>query len=232
MFHSFIYQPLYNLFVLLAVWLPFLDAGMIVILFTFIVRIILFPLSKKAFLSQIEMRKLQPKLEEVKKKYADNKEEQARKLMEAYKESKTNPFSGILVLFLQIPVILALYYILIRAGLPNVDANLLYGFVSSPNTINMTFFGFSLLSHKNVFFALLAGITSYIQIHISSANQPPISSNEALARMMKIQMKVMFPIIAFIISWQISGVVGLYWTASNIFTILQDLYLKKKYLDR
>ncbi len=229
MFHSFIYQPLYNLFILLSNWLPFFDAGMIVILFTLIVKTILFPLSKKAYLSQIEMRKLQPKLEEVKRKYKDNKEEQARKLMEAYKEAKTNPFSGILVLIIQIPVILALYYILIKAGLPQVDMSLLYNFIPNPGTIDMTFFGFSLLTQKNIVLALLAGITSYIQIKIATANQPAIGGNEALAKMMKIQMKVMFPILAFVVSWQISGVVGLYWATSNVFTIVQDLYLNKKY---
>src|SRR3989344_2013230 len=228
MFRSIIYQPLYNSFILLAAWLPFFDAGTIVIIFTFLVRIILYPLSKKAYLSQIEMRKLQPKLEAIKAKHGNDKEAQAKKLMEAYKESKTNPFSGILVMFLQIPVILALYYILVSSGLPNVNESLIYSFTPHPGSIVMSFLGFDLLSDKNAVLALLAGLTSYLQIHFSSISQGtlPSGGNNALARMMKIQMKVMFPIIAFVISWQIGGVVGLYWTATNVFSILQDVYLK------
>ncbi|MFZ3020423.1 MAG: YidC/Oxa1 family membrane protein insertase, partial [Minisyncoccia bacterium] len=97
MFHTIVYQPLYNIFILLADWLPFLDAGMLVILFTVIIRIILFPLSKKAYMSQLEMKKLQPKLDEIRSKYANEKDIQAKKIMEAYKEAKANPFSGILV---------------------------------------------------------------------------------------------------------------------------------------
>lgn len=230
MFHTFVYQPLYNLFILLADWLPFLDAGMLVILFTLIIRFILFPMSKKAYLSQIEMRKIQPKINEIKKKYSNEKDVQAKKIMEVYSQSKTNPFSGILVMFLQIPIIFGLYYILIRSGLPEINTGLLYSFIPKPEPINMTFLGVQLLTHKNLVLSLLAGVTSFLQIHLSSANASmPSSGNEAMAKMMKIQMRIMFPIIAFIVSWQISGVVGLYWTATNIFTILQDLYLSKRY---
>jgi len=230
MFHTIIYQPLYNTFILLADWLPFLDAGMLVILFTAIIRVVLFPLSKKAYISQIEMKKLQPELDEIRKKYADEKDVQAKKIMEAYKNAKANPFSGILVMFLQIPVIFGLYYILIRSGLPNINMDLLYSFTPKPGPIAMTFLGTGLLTHKNIILSLLAGITSFLQIHWSSATQNMNQSGgEMMARIMKIQMKVVFPFIAFLISWQISGVVGLYWTTSNIFTILQDLYLRKKF---
>jgi YidC/Oxa1 family membrane protein insertase len=223
MFNTIIYQPLYNLFI-------FLAAGMIVILFTVIIRVVLYPFSKKAYLSQLEMKKLQPKLDEIRKKYANEKDIQAKKIMEAYSEAKANPFSGILVLFLQIPVIFGLYYILIRSGLPNVNLALLYSFTPRPGPIAMTFFGTTLLTHKNIILSLCAGITSFFQIHLSSANQNIAKAgNEAMARIMKIQMKVMFPLVAFFISWQISGVVGLYWTTTNLFTILQDLYLRKKF---
>ncbi len=227
MFKTFIHQPLYNIFISLANLLPFLDAGGIIILFTLIVRVILFPLSKKAFISQIEMKKIQPKIDEIKKKFSNEKEIQAKKIMEAYSESKTNPFSGILVLFIQIPIIFGLYYTLIKSGLPEINAGFLYEIVSNPGPIGLTIFGIPLVSNGNVIIALLAGITSYIQIHLSSLNQPQLG-NEMMAKMMKIQMRVMFPIIAFIVSWQIGGVIGIYWTASNIFTILQDLYFRKK----
>ncbi len=232
MFHTIVYQPLYNIFILLAGWLPFFDAGMIVILFTVIIRAVMFPLSKKAYLSQIEMKKLQPKLDEIKNKYPNEKDVQAKKIMEAYKEAKTNPFSGILVMILQIPFIFGLYYILIQSGLPNVNDDLLYGFTPNIGSIEMSFLGAALLTKKNIILSLLAGITSFFQIHLSFATQNmPKSENETMARIMKVQMKVMFPIIAFIISWQISGVVGLYWTTTNLFTILQELYLKKKFVN-
>ncbi|MFZ3020029.1 MAG: YidC/Oxa1 family membrane protein insertase, partial [Minisyncoccia bacterium] len=135
------------------------------------------------------------------------------------------------VMLLQIPFIFGLYYILIRSGLPNVNPELLYGFTPNLGVIEMTFLGTGLLTQRNIILSLCAGLTSYFQIHLSSATQNmPTSGNETMAKIMKIQMKVMFPAIAFIISWQISGVVGLYWTTTNLFTILQELYLKKKFV--
>ncbi len=229
MFRTLISQPLYNIFILLADLFPALDAGFLVIIFTFIVRLILFPLSKKAYRSQMEMKRLQPKMEAIKAEYPNDKEMQAKKIMEVYSESKTNPFSGIVVLFLQIPIIFGLYYILVQSGLPVINADLLYSFIPYPAAIDMSFLGLAVLTEKSLVLAILAGITSYIQIHLSSAAQDIGGKNEALARMMKIQMRVIFPILAFVVSWQISGVVGLYWTTSNILTIIQDLYLKKKF---
>jgi YidC/Oxa1 family membrane protein insertase len=94
-FNTVLYIPLYNAFIGFIDVFPWMDAGIVVILFTLLIKLILFPLSQKSVRSQIEMKKIQPEIDEIKLKYKDNKQEQALKTMALYKEKGVNPFSGI-----------------------------------------------------------------------------------------------------------------------------------------
>ena len=123
-FNTVFYQPLYNGLVFLFDLLPWFDAGIIVILFTFIVKLILFPLSKKSLTAQAEMKKLEPELKGIREKYKDNQQETARRTMELYREHKVNPFASILIIIIQIPIVFALYFIFLRAGLPDIKEEL------------------------------------------------------------------------------------------------------------
>ncbi len=235
LFNTFIYKPLYNAFILLADLAPFLDVGILVIIFTVAVKSLLYPLAKKAFVAREELKVLAPKLQAVKDKYANDKEAQAKELMAVYASAKTNPFSSIFLVLLQLPIILALYFILIRSGLPSIDYSLLYSFVSFSGEIKMHFLGFVNIAAKNLPLAMLAGITTYIQIRVTTAQQGAPTGKgkgDELARMMQSQMKFMFPILAFVISYSISGVVALYWTTSNIVTLLQEKYIARKHAQK
>ena len=108
---------------------PWIDAGIAVIILTIIVRLILFPLSKKAIVTQVRMKEIEPELNRLKQTVPD-KQQQALKVMDLYKEKGVNPFSSFLVLFIQLPVIYALYSIFIKSGLPVVKTALLYSFVA------------------------------------------------------------------------------------------------------
>jgi YidC/Oxa1 family membrane protein insertase len=125
---------------LLADLLPWFDAGIIVIIFTFVVKTVLFPISKKAVRTQAVMKILEPELNEIKAKYSD-KQEQARRTMQFYKDKKINPFSSILLLFIQLPILFALYQIFLSNGLSVPDANILYSFVKAPEAVNTIFLG-------------------------------------------------------------------------------------------
>jgi len=214
--------------------LPFFDAGVLVIIFTIIVKLAIFPLSKKAVVAQMEMRSLEPELNAIREKYKTDKTEQATKTMALYKEKKINPFSSILVIFIQLPIIFALYFVFLRSGLPDINQGLLYSFVSHPTQINMDFLGLINITQKSVFLALLAGISSFYQIRFSI---PPMKKSESkeksfkddLARSMNTQMRYVFPVIVLFISYSISGVIALYWTTSNLFTLGQEYFIKKKF---
>jgi len=231
-FKALFYQPLYNGLIFLMFIIPVADAGLIVILFTFIVKLILFPLSKKSVVTQMQMKRVQPELDRIKKKYEKDKQEQARQTLALYKKNGINPFSSFFLILIQLPIIFALYHIFLRSGLPIIDQNLLYSFVPVPQEANMMFLGLIDISAKSYILAGLAAISSFFQIRFSipppKKRSEQASFQEDLARSMSFQMRYFFPIIVFFIAYNISGVIALYWITSNLFMIGQELYMRKR----
>jgi YidC/Oxa1 family membrane protein insertase len=231
-FSTVLYQPLYNTLVLLLSIIPGANVGVAIILLTVLVRGALLPLSHKQVTSQAKMRDLAPHIEKIKEKHKDNKQEQAVKTMELYKEHGINPFSGCLLVVVQLPIIFALYFVFFK-GLPNLNAEHLYSFVTLPSSISMVFLGV-VLSTKSAVFALFAAISQYYQIKLSVPAMPPAekdakpSFKDDFARSMNTQMRYMLPVIVFFISYSISAAVALYWTTSNLFSISHELYVKRK----
>jgi YidC/Oxa1 family membrane protein insertase len=232
-YHTLIYTPLYNLLVILFKLAPWADAGIIVIALTLVVRFILFPLSKKAIVTQVAMQQIGPKVKEIQEKHKDDKETQARLTLALYKDKGVNPLSGILLLFIQLPIIWALYRIFLYSGIPNIDGSLLYSFVHAPSHVSTMFLGLIDITHKSVTLALLAALSSYFQMKIATASQQVPEGKgfgNDLARSMQTQMKYIFPVIVFVISYKISGVVALYWCTTNLFTIAQEIFVRRKLL--
>lgn len=229
LFNTVFYKPLYNAFIYLFDITPF-DAGLVIVIFTIIIKLILFPLSIKATKSQMEMKSIENDLKLIKEKYKDNKEEQTRKTVDLYKEKGINPFAGIFVLLIQLPIIIGLYRVFLKSGLPSIDSILLYSFVSVPTAINMNFLNIVNVSEKSILLGLFAAVTTYFQIKYSTleTENDKKSTNEFdFAKAMQVQMKYMFPILVFFISWSVSSAISIYWVTSNIFTILQEIYIKK-----
>ncbi|MFZ5982417.1 MAG: YidC/Oxa1 family membrane protein insertase, partial [Patescibacteria group bacterium] len=92
-FNEFIYQPIYNLLIFVYNFFSFQDFGVAIVLVTVLVKLALFPLSRKQIESQKKLQELQPKIKELQSKYKNDKEKQSRALMELYKENKANPLS-------------------------------------------------------------------------------------------------------------------------------------------
>ena len=228
LYHTIFFDPLYNMLVLLFKVIPWADAGLIVIVLTLLVRLIMFPLSKKAVLTQVRMNEINPELAKIKETYKDKPEEQARRTLALYKERGVNPFSGILVIIIQIPIIFALYQIFLH--FPVVNADLLYSFVEVPQAINTTFLGFINITAKSAVLAFLAALSTFLQFKVSMKEQKAPTGNsfgDNLARSMQTQMKYFFPVIVFFISYSISGVIALYWLTTNLFSIAQELFVRK-----
>lgn len=228
-YHTFFFDPLYNILMLLFKILPFFDAGIIVIILTIFVRLIIFPLSRKAILTQVKMNEIGPELAKIKEKYKDKSEEQARHTLALYKEKRVNPFSGILVIIIQIPIILALYQIFLN--FPEVNSSLLYSFVAEPSHVNTTFLGFLDITAKSATLALFAALSTFFQLQFSMKGQSQPKGNsfgDNLTRSMQTQMKYFFPLIVFFISYRISGVIALYWLTTNLFSIAQEFFVRKK----
>src|ERR1035437_2413364 len=98
---TFFYRPLYNALIFFISILPYHNVGVAVVLFTCIVKVILFPMSQKSIKAQFGMKKLEPEINALKIKYKDNRQLQAEKTMELYKQKGINPLSGILPMLIQ-----------------------------------------------------------------------------------------------------------------------------------
>jgi YidC/Oxa1 family membrane protein insertase len=232
-FHATVYTPLYNLLIGILSIGSWVDVGIAVIVLTLIVKTALFPLSRKASRAQRMMKDLEEPMKEIREKYKDDKEQQGRKMLELYREKGVNPFSSFVVIFIQIPVIFSLYFMFLRGGLPEVNMELMYSFMPTPENVNMMFLGLVDMASRNLPLALVAGVTQFYQSKLAMPELGPRKDNatfqEDFARSMQMQMKFMLPLIVAGFAWWASAAVALYWITSNIFAIGQELHVKREH---
>lgn len=232
-FHLVVYDPLYNSLVFLLSVLPSIsNVALAIIALTVAVKIILFPLARKAIHTQRAMRVAAPKLEEIKKQYKDDQKMYLEKTLALYREYNIHPFASIATLFIQIPVILGLYWVFYKGGLPTIDTTLLYSFVPPPESVDMHFiFGIN-MGDRSVALAVLAGVTQFLHALLSVQKpEPPQGTptfKDDLMRSMHVQVKYVLPVLVGIFAYTISAAVALYWIVSNTFTIGQELLVRKE----
>jgi YidC/Oxa1 family membrane protein insertase len=217
--------------VILYNYTPGHDFGIAIIFLTLIIRIILYPTSVKAVNSQRSLQKLQPQIQEVQKKYKDDKEKQAKEMLALYKKEKINPFSGLLLALIQLPILIALYQVFWN-GLKLKALDGLYGFVSNPGLINPLFLHIINLSKPNLVLAILAGLTQYFQTKMLLPPANPAAGGQKkdvdFSQVMQKQMVYFFPIFTIIILISLPSALGLYWTISGLFSIIQQYLIFKK----
>lgn len=231
-FGTLVTTPLYNGLVGLTHLLPTADLGIIVIVFTCIVRLILFPLAQKAVRTQIVMQEIQPQIEDIKKRYKDNPQEQATRIMAVYRERGLNPFASILLLFIQLPIIFGLYFMFLRAGLPAIDPAFLYSFVPVPDAVSPLFLGIIDITVRSIPLAILAGVSQFLQSHFAKPPEMKDDGTKSFGReftkSLHFQMKYIFPVIIIFISAALPASISLYWITSNLFSVGQELWIRKK----
>jgi YidC/Oxa1 family membrane protein insertase len=228
-FNEVLYLPLFNALVLLYNLIPGHDLGIAIIVLTVLIRLLLYPLSKKAIQSQKAISQLQPKIKEIQKKYK-NKEDQAREMMALYQKHKVNPMAGCLPILVQLPILIALYRVFFT-GLDPERLNGLYSFVSHPATLNHIFLGIIDLSQRSITLAVLAGIFQFIQ---SKMIMPKINQSKQslkiggldFSSLMGQQMVYFMPLITIFIAWSLPAALPLYWIVITLFGIIQQYFTK------
>ncbi len=230
LFTIIFYQPILNLLIFLYNTVSFHDLGIAIILLTILIKLILWPLGRQSIKSQKALQDLQPKIEELKKKYADNKAELSRATMDMYKENKVNPFSSCLPLLIQLPFLFAVYQVF-RDGLGN-KLDLVYSFIYKPEVINSVSFGFLDLNKPNIYLAVLAGLAQFWQAKMMITKAPavktPGSKDESMAAIMNKQMLYFMPAITIFIGASLPGGLTLYWFVITVLTALQQLLVFKR----
>jgi YidC/Oxa1 family membrane protein insertase len=226
------YRPILNVLVYFYETIAFHDFGIAIILVTLFLRLVLYPFFHKGAKQQMLMQRIQPKIKKIQELHKDDKQKQSEALMELYKEHGVNPFSAILLLIIQLPILLSLYRIILT-GLGAATLVGLYSFVKAPGVINPMFLGVLNLQAKNIVLVVLAGVAQYFQarlaIYRSAASDAVLSPAEKMAR----QMAFIAPIFTILIFYSLPAAVGLYWLFSSLFSIGQqwivNSHLKKQY---
>lgn len=225
-YNQVFYRPLLNGLVFFTQILPFHDMGLAIIILTIIVKLVIFPFTHKSIKTQIKIKEIEPELKKIKKSFPD-RQKQAEEMMRLYKEHGISPYSGFLMLFIQLPILIALFSVF-RRGLNFKEG--LYYFLVVPQNVNIWFLGFINITAPSVLLAAITGITQFLQVKLatpannSAGNENKNDFNTALA----MQMKYFMPILIFIIALKLPAAVSIYWTTMNIFAIVHESLVRRQ----
>ena len=178
--------------------------GISIIIVTILIKILLLPLTLKQDKSMKEMKKLQPELEKIKQKYANDKQMLNIKTMELYREHKVNPMGGCLPILIQLPILFALFGVL-RSGIIPADSSFLWMKLVEPDPYYIL--------------PVLNGAVSFLQQKLMGS----ADSNPQMKNMMYI-----FPIMMIMISYKMPSGLQLYWLTSSILAVVQQYFIMKK----
>lgn len=246
-FNNIIYNPLFNALVFLYNVLPWKSMGFAIILFTILIRLALYPLSKKSIESQTALQKMQPAMNEIREKYKNDKQKQSEEMMKLYSDNKVSPLSSCLPLLLQLPILWALniafrevFNVQNSVGVHGFAA--LYPFVQKPEFVQSVFLGFIHLAEpKNILLAVLAGVAQFVQSwmllkqtkktkKVEDPNKPK-SQEEQLAeasQKMTQNMTYFFPLITVWFGYTLPAGLSLYWFITTLFAVFQQWIMQRK----
>ncbi|MFQ5626256.1 MAG: membrane protein insertase YidC [Methyloligellaceae bacterium] len=198
--------------------------GLAILLVTVLIKLVLFPLANKSYVSMSKMKKLQPEMTRIKERFGDDKTRQQQALMDLYKKEKVNPASGCLPIVVQIPVFFALYKVLfVTIEMRHAP---FYGWIKDlsapdPTTIFNLFGlipfdppGFLMIG----IWPLIMGLTMFVQMRLNPAPPDPIQAK------IFAWMPVMF---TFLLAPFPAGLV-IYWAWNNILSVLQQAFIMKR----
>ncbi len=231
MFTTILIQPIYNLFVGILSVVPGGDMGLAIIALTVLMRLVLYPVFSSSIRTQMGMSAMQEDLSALKDKHKNDKEALAREQMALFKKHNVNPLAGFGALIIQLAVLISLYFALFREGFPNINHDLLYSFVHAPSTVTTAFLGLNLLTPHHIVLALIAGITQFGAIWLTLSRTPaPKGSDDkaAAARMQQQMMLYMMPAVLALTSYYFAGAVGVYFTATNLFSMFQEWLIRRQ----
>ncbi len=237
MFHTIFYEPIYNLLVFFLNVLPLHDVGAAIIIVTCIVKGILLPLNISAVRSQHALKKVDAEIKKVREQHKNDPQVSGTKMMEIYKREKINPLASLFTMIVQIPVILALYWVFSK-GI-HADVASLYSFISFPENLHTHAFGILDVTKKNIIVGILTGISAYLLARRQAGsmggsenkekNKEP-SFQDSFQESLKVQILYVFPVIILFTASFLPAALGVYWITSNVLGIAQDHYIKNKYL--
>ncbi|HOJ11398.1 MAG TPA: YidC/Oxa1 family membrane protein insertase [Clostridiales bacterium] len=287
-FLDFIAKPLGQFLYIIYNSVAFKNYGLAIIIFTVVIKLILLPLTIKQYRSTAKMQEIQPIIQDIQRRYKNDKEKMNQELMKVYQEHKYNPAGGCLPLLIQMPILLSLYWVInqpLKYMLNKTPEQItsLVNYVTEhvgkvamsyskeigvfnyfnahiselsnvgdllkpEELINLNFLGMNLgiipsIDTKLLFgpesavylplllIPILSVLTTWFSTKLMTPKAEEGSKSDA-ASSTQGTMALIGPMMTLLFSFQLPAGVGLYWIASNLFQIFQQLYLNKYVLKK
>lgn len=241
LFRTFISRPLFNTLLFIGSWTPGRNLGVAIILLTVLVKLILLIPNQHALEGQRKLQLLQPKMDEIKRKYANDSKRVQEETMKLWKEMKINPLQSCLPTLLQLPILIGLFYV-IKDGISiETSRHLIYPFYAnlpSPFFVN-SFLGLNLLTPNFWLMPPLLVILQFIQMKMMM-KKPKTKEEEIVVqpvgqRKFKLPkmdqqtiMVYLMPLMIGFFALKFPSAVSMYWGASTLFGIAQQWYVLKE----
>jgi YidC/Oxa1 family membrane protein insertase len=192
--------------------------GVAIILLTVLIKLLFYPLSEASYRSMAKMRVVAPKMQRLKEQYGDDRQRMQQAMMELYKTEKINPLGGCLPIVVQIPVFIALYWVLLGSvEMRQAPFALWVTDLSAPDRFFNELFNFSFFGYPIGLLPIMMGATMIIQTRLNPEPPDPVQ-----AKIMKI-MPIAFSIFFFVFP---AGLV-LYWLVNNVLSIAQQWHINR-----
>jgi YidC/Oxa1 family membrane protein insertase len=234
MFNTILIQPMINVLILFYSLFPIHSLGIAIILLTLLIRLALWPLQSQTLRSQKALNKLQPEINKIQQKYKNDPKKVQEMTLELYKEKEVNPLSSCLPTLIQLPLLFALFYALIKFKDPAyynlMDPNsglmtALYPWVKDlkfvqdalSQPLNTYFLGINLVKNS-LLLAILAGGTQFLQTKLMT----PKNQGTGQAAQTMNMMLYMFPLLTVFIGATMPGALPLYWIVTSGMAALQQ----------
>lgn len=194
--------------------------GIVILLFAFLVKVVLYPLTKKSYTSMAKMRDVQPEMEAIKEKHADNPQKQQEAMMRMYKERGVNPLGGCLPMLLQYPILIAMWHFFQSTLVLRQQGFLWAPDLSAPDPILHLPFTIPFYGNFVAGFTLLMGISMFFQMKIASPTGAAVSGQQKM-------ILYMMPAVFFLFFNGFPSGLSLYYLGFNVFTVVQQRYTNR-----
>ncbi len=183
--------------------------GWSIVLVTVVIKIVFYQLSAKSYRSMASMKRLQPQIKLLQERFASDKQQLSKAMMELYKKEKVNPLGGCLPLLIQIPVFIALYWVIVESVQLRQAPFILW---------------IQDLALKDPYYVLpiIMGLTMFVQQKISPPPPDP----------MQAKVMMLLPVVFTVFFLQFPAGLVLYWVVNNTLSITQQWYMMRKYGDK
>jgi YidC/Oxa1 family membrane protein insertase len=237
LFRTFITKPLLNGLIFVASLTPGYNLGIAIIILTIIVKLILFMPTQHAMEGQRKMQAVQPKMDAMKAKYKDDPKKMQEETMKLWKEHGVNPMQACLPMLIQFPILIGLFFTIRDGSVLALSEHLLYApYQNLSWDFGTQFLGMDLTVPNVTVMPILLVVMQFFQMKLSFAHNKKKQGDQGKkkdqkASQQEMQQKMMMyglPLMIGFFAIQFPAAVSLYWAASTVFAVGQQVFVNRK----